>query len=216
VSFRQAGRKIIASRVADLQKLSNSLHHPFDSEPLHDMRIAAKRLRYAMELFAPCWDGTLKSYAHDVSELQSSLGELRDCDTWIDDLGARLDRNRSGSANGRTSPAGRQEQSRRAAVWLLDHFTKERGKHFRHALARWEEWETTNFFARLESILDQTQQQDEQQEERQPATGTGAAGDQESTVAHTSTAAHVSESVQQPVVNDPVIETSPARDTHVE
>jgi CHAD domain-containing protein len=176
VNFRQAGRRIITARIADLQNLSNCLHHPFESEPLHDMRIAAKRLRYAMELFAPCWGGTLASYAHDVSELQSSLGELRDCDTWLADLGARLDRRGTESANGWASPAGRPEQLRRAAVWLLDHFTKERGKHFRHALARWEEWETTNFFARLESILDQTQPQSPTPSPpQQPATDADAA-----------------------------------------
>lgn len=210
VSFRQAGRKIIAARVADLQDLSNSLHHPFDSEPLHDMRIAAKRLRYAMELFAPCWGGTLKSYAHDVSELQSSLGELRDCDTWIDDLGARLDRNRPSPANGRTSAANKREELRRAAVWLLDHFTKERGKHFRHALARWEEWETTDFFARLDSILDQTYPQ-----EQHDATDTVASARQKAPVVNTP-APDVRESVRQPDAGDPVAETSPARDKHVE
>jgi CHAD domain-containing protein len=152
VSFRQAGREVIAARVVKLKKLSNCLHHPSENEPLHRMRIEAKRLRYAMELFTPCWGGTLTSYAHEVSELQSSLGELHDCDVWIDDLGARLDRKGAGFADAR---AGAREQTRRAAVWLLSHFTKERSKHFREALARWEEWETTGFFAQLESVLNE-------------------------------------------------------------
>jgi CHAD domain-containing protein len=167
VSFGQAGREVIAARVVELKKLSNSLHHPFDSEPLHDMRIAAKRLRYAMELFAPCWGGKLTSYAHEVSELQTSLGELRDCDTWLDDLGARLDRNRSRFADAWTGAAGKGEHIRRASVWLLSHFTKERSKHFRNALDRWEEWETNGFFAQMKCVLNQTQEQ-------QQSTGTGA------------------------------------------
>lgn len=154
VSFRQAGREIIAARIAELQELSDSLHHPFVSEPLHDMRIAAKRLRYAIELFGQCWSGKLSSYSREVSELQTSLGELRDCDIWIADLGARLDRERAASAPAVTDAADAQGQVRRAAIFLLNHFTKERGNHFRDALARWEEWETTGFFARMESDLD--------------------------------------------------------------
>ena len=42
---------------------------------------------------------------------------------------------------------------REAAIWLLHHFTKERGKHFRHALARWHEWETGGFFRRMMDLL---------------------------------------------------------------
>ena len=155
VSFRQAGREVIAERVVELKKLSNCLHHPSENDPLHRMRIAAKRLRYAMELFAPCWGGTLTTLAQEVSELQSSLGELHDCDVWIDDLGARLDRKDARVADTIAGAAGRREQTRRAAVWLLSHFTKERSKHFREALARWEEWETTGFFAGLDSILNE-------------------------------------------------------------
>jgi CHAD domain-containing protein len=154
VSFRQAGREVVAARIAELQELSDSLHHPFHIEPLHTMRIAAKRLRYAMELFAPCWGGKLTACSREVAELQTSLGELRDCDIWIADLGARLDRNRTESANAVRGAADEPAQVRRAAVWLLNHFTKERGKHFRRALARWEKWETTDFFPRMESVLD--------------------------------------------------------------
>lgn len=184
VSFRQAGREVIKERVVELKELSNCLHHPSVNEPLHRMRIAAKRLRYALELFAPCWGGTLKTYAEEVSELQGSLGELHDCDVWIDDLGARLDRKGARHADAQTGAAGKREQTRRASVWLLSHFTKERSKHFREALGRWEEWETTGFFAQLDSVLDQTHAQ----ETAKGATGnkkvTDATGEQEGSATH--------------------------------
>jgi CHAD domain-containing protein len=184
VSFRQAGREVIAGRVVELHELSHSLHHPHNIKPLHRMRIAAKRLRYAMELFAPCWGGTLTSYAHEVSDLQASLGDLHDCDIWIDELGTRLDRHHAESTINLTGEATNQGQVRRAAVWLLDHFTKERGKHFRHALARWEEWETTNFFAQLASILNETPQH---------TTVAGGARKPPAARAAASTEAHISE-----------------------
>jgi CHAD domain-containing protein len=149
VSFRQAGREVIESRVEELREFSNSLHHPLDIGPLHRMRIAAKRLRYALEMFAPCWGGRLSSCAREVAELQTSLGELRDCDLWIDDLGARLDRRREESEG----DGGPDARVRLAAIWLLHHFTKERGRHFRRALARWHKWETDGFFERMSETL---------------------------------------------------------------
>jgi CHAD domain-containing protein len=148
VSFRQAGREVIGSRLEELREHGNSLHHPFDTEPLHELRIAAKRLRYASELFAPCWGGRLSSFSREVAGLQTSLGELHDCDLWIADLGARLDRQREES-EGHDSDS----RVRPAAVWLLQHFTKERGKHFRRALSRWHKWETGGFFERMSEIL---------------------------------------------------------------
>lgn len=151
VSFRRAGREVVESRVEELREFSHSLHHPFDVEPLHRMRIAAKRLRYALEMFAPCWGGRLSSCSREVAELQTSLGELRNCDLWIDDLGARLDRQRKESEGdgGRDADA----HVRLAAIWLLNHFTKERGKHFRRALARWHKWENSGFFERMRETL---------------------------------------------------------------
>lgn len=66
--------------------------------------------------------------------LRERLEEMCDCDIWIADLGARLDRHRDESEGGGERAA--DARIRFAAIWLLNHFTKERGKHFRRALAR--------------------------------------------------------------------------------
>lgn len=169
MSFRRAGVEVIESRLAELLELSDSLNHPFDSEPLHEMRIAAKRLRYALELFSPCWGGALKPAAREVSDLQTALGDLRDCDTWVEDLGARLDRrDRSevafaGAADPRIRPA---------ALWLLSHYTKERGEHFCRALALWQEWEAVGFFGRVRDQLRNAQSFKPESPAREPEPGT--------------------------------------------
>ncbi|MDT5158750.1 MAG: hypothetical protein QOH51_3107 [Acidobacteriota bacterium] len=155
VSFRLVGREIIKARLAELWDLSDSLHHPFDIKPLHRMRIAAKRLRYAMELFTPCWGGKLSSYSREVAELQSALGDLCDCNMWIADIGARLDRQRNVVLG-----MGKQTANarfREAASWLLQYFTTEYEGHFRNALARWHEWETGGFFVRMTALLEDRQ-----------------------------------------------------------
>ena len=142
-SCRDAGREAMTARFRELQDLSASLYRPHKIRPLHQMRIAAKRLRYAIELFAPCWNEPLASYAKEIAKLQNSLGELHDCDVWIAEIGAAL----------RETRREGQEGKRSAAVWLLDYFITERTQHFRDALARWHEWEMTDFNARLAAIL---------------------------------------------------------------
>jgi CHAD domain-containing protein len=50
----------------------------------HAMRIAAKQLRYMMELYSPLYRRGLKKPISQVTRLQEILGELHDCDVWID------------------------------------------------------------------------------------------------------------------------------------
>ena len=38
-------------RLREMEKMSDNLYKPFRIEPLHEMRIAAKRLRYALDFF---------------------------------------------------------------------------------------------------------------------------------------------------------------------
>jgi CHAD domain-containing protein len=147
LSFRQMGRDITLAGLRELQGLSASLYRPRKTKPLHRMRLAAKGLRYALELFTPCWNEQLRSFAKEIARLQTSLGELHDCDEWIAELGATL---RDGS---KEAEGEQQTQARRAAVWLLDYFVKERANHFRAALARWHEWETNGFQKRLADTL---------------------------------------------------------------
>ena len=151
-SFRQAGRDIIAARIKDLRKLSRSLYAPLRTGPLHRLRIAAKRLRYALELFAPCWGGALVPYAREVAELQSSLGDLHDADEWIKALGKRLRRTSRRQEAADTRSAAGEDQ--RALVWLLDHFSRARTKHYRASLRRWQEWQANHLLERLAAQLE--------------------------------------------------------------
>jgi putative phosphoesterase len=48
------------------------------------MRIAAKRLRYTLEAFADLFEDGLKSEIKTFKSLQDILGEMHDCDVWIE------------------------------------------------------------------------------------------------------------------------------------
>jgi len=65
--------------------LSYEIYLPFPEQvkELHLMRIAAKRLRYALELFAPLYPDQLEGTLEVMRSVQTSLGEIRDCDVWL-------------------------------------------------------------------------------------------------------------------------------------
>ncbi|HEX8652709.1 MAG TPA: CHAD domain-containing protein [Pyrinomonadaceae bacterium] len=154
LSFHQAGREIIAARWEELQGLSASLYQPFETEPLHQMRIAGKRLRYAIELFTPAWGESLVPFAKEMTKLQSHLGEVHDCDEWIAALGARLNAGPIERSATEAETDGEIEvEKRRALFWLLGSFTKERTKHYCAALERAAEWEDKSFAANLMASL---------------------------------------------------------------
>jgi CHAD domain-containing protein len=54
-----------------------------DSDKLHAMRIAGKRLRYTMEIFAPLYDDELKPFILVMKDIQDLLGEFHDADVWV-------------------------------------------------------------------------------------------------------------------------------------
>ncbi|MCM3905869.1 MAG: CHAD domain-containing protein [Pyrinomonadaceae bacterium] len=149
ISYKAYARSTLQKLLKELEASSPSLYEPQKVKPLHEMRIAGKRLRYAMELFAACWGDRLEVFVRQVTQIQSSLGELHDCDLWIEHFGKRLSRFKKKANSERET----SEDERDAMIWLLSHFSRLRTKHFRAALARWHEWEEKDFCNRLTGTL---------------------------------------------------------------
>lgn len=144
ISFRKMSRAIILDRLKELEKLSNGLFRPFEVENLHEMRIAAKRLRYAMELFQQCWGRSIATYAKRTARLQTALGDVHDCDVWIESFGNEINKARK----------QKQDEHLKAFVWLLSHFVKLRTKHVRKAFDLWRDWEAEDASGKLRTLLD--------------------------------------------------------------
>jgi CHAD domain-containing protein len=156
LSFRELGIQIIKARLKDLIAASPHLYEPFEIKDLHELRILSKRLRYAIELFAVCWGEEMEVMAREIAHLQTSLGELHDCDVWIEGLGARLKRTARKTITDEDS-----RKLKAGATWLLKHFAAERMEHYREALARWEQWQADEFLEGLVLILDRDSAQQE-------------------------------------------------------
>ena len=75
--------QIVATRLDELRGFVDSALAPGASEDQHDMRIAAKRLRYVLELFGPCLGEEAERARETAKQLQSVLGDLHDCDLML-------------------------------------------------------------------------------------------------------------------------------------
>ena len=63
-----------------------SLKNPEDRLRHHAMRIAAKRLRYTLEIAKPVYSPALEEILTAVKRVQTLLGEIHDCDVWQEHL----------------------------------------------------------------------------------------------------------------------------------
>lgn len=143
LTFAEMSRTIILDRLKEFEKRSDGLFKVMDVDALHDMRIAVKRLRYALELFSKCWPRTVAAQAKRAARIQNALGELHDCDVWIASFGKQIIR------------ARKQKEKQQVAVllWLLSYFVRLRTKHLHRAFARWREWETQDASGKLRAAL---------------------------------------------------------------
>lgn len=82
-ALRPSIARIVSTRLDELRGFSAAALAPDASEAQHDMRIAAKRLRYALELFAPCLGERAEVARQAAKRLQSVLGDLHDCDLML-------------------------------------------------------------------------------------------------------------------------------------
>jgi CHAD domain-containing protein len=78
-----AARAALAPLLAELLAHAPRLPEPAAAAEHHALRIAAKRLRYALEIFEPLDPAPLGAALHGARRLQSKLGDLHDCDVWI-------------------------------------------------------------------------------------------------------------------------------------
>jgi CHAD domain-containing protein len=87
--FRQAAARIVRVRADELFEYGDGVLDTRDIERVHDMRVASRRLRAVLEIFAPCFPRSeYKGVLRDVKQLADALGERRDPDVHIDALQA--------------------------------------------------------------------------------------------------------------------------------
>jgi CHAD domain-containing protein len=94
----RALRRIAETRLGELHSFAGAVHDPGAVRELHDMRIAAKRLRYVLEMAEPVLGEAAKHGAKRARKLQDLLGEIHDCDEHLPLVLAHVERLREEDA----------------------------------------------------------------------------------------------------------------------
>ena len=81
--LRSNASLIVQTRLDELRGFAEEALAPGATTAQHDMRIAAKRLRYLLEILGPCFGEEARAARRASKELQSILGDMRDCDLML-------------------------------------------------------------------------------------------------------------------------------------
>jgi hypothetical protein len=88
----RASAPVVLVRLEELLDYADALRDPGRVEELHAMRIAAKRLRYTLEIFHPTLAPDAGVLLAQVEEIQERLGKIHDHDVLVPQLERTLER----------------------------------------------------------------------------------------------------------------------------
>jgi CHAD domain-containing protein len=159
--------RIVRVRLDELCGFVPKVFDPEEVLALHDMRIAAKRLRYILEVGAePCFGRYAVKAGKRTKELQDLLGEIHDCDVTRPRVLAMIDGLRAADAREAVARAGDAEDldpehvagTGHATAWrgletLAVYLAARRALLFERFLARWKALEREGFRPRLEYAI---------------------------------------------------------------
>ena len=144
--------EMITLRLEEMLAYEVYIHQPEHVTQLHSMRIAAKRLRYTMEIFEPLYDGELKPFIQTVKTLQEMLGDIHDADVWAEQLPAFVaeERVRTREYCGTEAPVRRLLPGIEALRADRQAFRQARYRDF---LAFWKEQTRDDAWGRLRALV---------------------------------------------------------------
>jgi hypothetical protein len=146
--------KIVLVRLDELCSFMPAAADPRKVKALHDMRIAAKRLRYILEVTGPVFGAYAKTAVRLTKDLQDLLGEIHDCDVQLPEVAAFLEElvAEDAVAAGASPKDLAKAPNRRAyqgLVALQVHLRARRRVLFEDFLELWREYERKGYAARL-------------------------------------------------------------------
>jgi CHAD domain-containing protein len=84
----QAARRIVSVRADELFTFAAEALDPLNATALHDMRIAAKRFRYALEIIGFCLPTIAAEAETRARQIQSLIGAIHDHDVLLERIAA--------------------------------------------------------------------------------------------------------------------------------
>ena len=158
--------RIVRVRLDELHSFDPAVRDPRAVRELHDMRIAAKRLRYILEMAEPVFGRDAQRAAKDARRLQDLLGEIHDCDELLPWARRHLKGLRAEDAAAARRAAGDAEDLPPAALREAPNRRRYRGVEavatyaaarrellYERFVAAWSELVTGGFRERIEKVV---------------------------------------------------------------
>lgn len=122
----------------------------------HRMRIAAKKLRYTMEIYKKVFEKRLNETLKVVRDVQTLLGDIRDCDVWCDDIRMFIEEERQRTVKyfGHARPFKRLQ---RGLEYLRHERATCRREKFDELVAFWKDLQDSGFWKELITGLEALQ-----------------------------------------------------------
>jgi CHAD domain-containing protein len=171
--FEETARAVISTRLNEVAELRTAIISAEQSQDLHDLRIAAKRLRYSLDMFAVCFPPkTAHEFADRVRDVQDVLGRIHDLDVLNELLHQELrsldDHTRENVVERlQSSPAGverdvllrsalRRDAQRGARAGLYRIIAAkldERARKYDEFAALWDVWERDDVVGQIRAMI---------------------------------------------------------------
>jgi hypothetical protein len=150
--------RIVRVRLDELTSFMPTAADADELVALHDMRIAAKRLRYVLEVTGSCFGTYAETAVKHVKDLQDLLGEIHDCDVQLPEVAAFLEELvqedvEAAGADPRGLAKAPNRRTYAGLVALRVHLQARRRALFADFLEHWRDLERKGFAARLAFAL---------------------------------------------------------------
>ena len=147
---------VLMIRLNEMLEWSASIHDPACVAELHNMRIAAKRLRYTLELFLPVLNEDAPPLLKVAEDIQEQIGLIHDCDMLFplltETLHEEMDREKR-KATKRDSGGPPAFMAAEGLVTLMAKKRAERENRYREFLAYWDTQSSEGLVDRFAQVV---------------------------------------------------------------
>jgi len=154
---------VILVRLQEMYDFAPAIRDPANVEELHNLRIAAKRLRYTMEIFTPCFGGDFAKCLKTVEQIQERVGQIHDADVLLPLLIATLEKETERERKRALRKGGGPPEflAAEGLAPLIARTRAERERLYHEFIAFWDALPPDDFFARVQRAIQPTDRTDE-------------------------------------------------------